>query len=74
LDPLVLIGAAFAFAYQEFGEAFVPGYNGTESYYRGLTIAPLRDYALPLILGGVALFTVGFAIMLRSRVIHGTAV
>jgi hypothetical protein len=60
---LVLIGAAFAYAYEEFGEEFIPGYNGSEPYFRGLTVAPYRDYAFPLILGGVALFMVGLTLI-----------
>ena len=50
---LVLIGAAIAHAYEEFGEEFVPGYNGSEPHYRGLTVAPYRDYSFPLIIGGL---------------------
>jgi hypothetical protein len=30
---LVLIGAAIVYAYEEFGEEFVPGYNGSEPHY-----------------------------------------
>ena len=67
---LVLIGAVFAFAYEEFGEEFVPGYNGSEPHYRGLTIAPYRDYTFLLILGGFALFTIGFALIYWDRLRH----
>ena len=67
---LVLIGAAFTYAYVEFGEEFVPGFNGSEPHYNGLTIAPYRDYAFPLILGGAALFAVGSALAYWDRLHH----
>ena len=72
---LVLLGAAFAYTYQEIGEEFVPGYNEggvqvSEPHYRSLTTTPYRNNAFPLILGSVALFFSGFAILLGGKIHH----
>jgi len=70
VGALVLVGAAFAYSYTEFGEEFVPG---LEPHYRGLTITPYRDFVFPLVLVSASLFFVGFALILGRKRFSGQA-
>ncbi len=68
IGGLVLAGAAFAYAYQETTTETIPefsfgGIQVTQPTYYDVTTTPYKDYAVPLIIGSVALFVVGFALM-----------
>ena len=65
---LLLFAAAFAYSYQQTTTNTIPGmsFGGitvTQPYSYDVTTTPFRDYTLPLVLGGVALFVSGFALI-----------
>jgi hypothetical protein len=70
LGALVLISAALAYSYQQTTtEMISPGFSLggqqiMQPIYHEVTTTPYKDYTTPLILGGIALFPVGFALML----------
>lgn len=69
IGGLLLVGTAFAYSYQETTTVIITqGYsvNGIQivpPYSHDVTTLPYRDYTFPLILLCVALFVVGFALM-----------
>ena len=66
---ILLFVAAFAYSYQQTNTTTIPGISVggmtvTPPYSYDVTTNPYRDYTFPLILGGVALFVIGIALMI----------
>jgi hypothetical protein len=66
---LIMVGGAFAYSYQQTTTVILSqgySYNGIQivpPMSHDVTTTPYRDDTFPLILGSVALFVVGFALL-----------
>jgi hypothetical protein len=75
LGALILFGSAFAYSYVATEHHYIPGYSVGDyeilkpSSY-DTTSTPLRDYTTPLVICGIAVMVVGFAVMFSGSKVN----